>query len=942
MNKIFKIVFNAVRGKMMVVNESTSSIQSGKKAAVTVAVIGALTAGSAVAAELGHFTEADNGTTIKAETYLNNSLGRWDGRDITIDGNTEITIESVGMSFGKVTGENATINFVTDRSYGMSTGILIDGKMDPATTYATGPMTVKVKKMTVTNNVSDDSQYGIWAQNKDESGVNLSVEAETVEVSAIKNAISLHSGAVAEFKNVSQLTATASESNALRVVGGAALTISGVDGAKIIAKGGKDGEGIYVYDDQSSMTINNVNGTNEISSVLNKGALAVYGDTTVSEDFDNQSTYNGSKLTVNGGFKNSETGVVNVAELTLNHPEWIDPSNYSIEGTINASEKFVYSVGGFEGIKIGAEITTKQLEILGGSVQMGPIITSDDVLANVGEIYIQSAGQKTGFLVEEGTAINYDKTVTFAGDGDARIQVRKGGSIAIGNLVSEATKGKLQLDDASSEATVKSLTVKQGDLNLEVLSNKSQGDATFNIGNITVGNDARFSASVYSDDQPNIALNGIDGSININLGDNAIVDFGGVKNNDWRSDKVTINADQITVNVANIDKAGDVYLSKEGTNLEKTSVLVTADGSNNTGDVTANLEKMAEIVSLTSNTDKPGESETNAAATMSPAVGTQLQIGEGMYGGAATATVGEDGALTGVTIQTNSVMSNVLDLATNQSIALTRILTNDVRKRLGDIRSSEGTHGVWARYDGGKFSGTNAYKNDFTTIQLGVDTVPSVDAPRFGVAFAYTTSDADMNRGSADMDAFSLAMYGTKMYDNGMFVDVIGRMSTTDTDVVVDGDKKGSMDNVALSLSGEFGWRFDLTDTFYVEPQTELAYTYVNADSLSLSDGSSYQFDSVDSLTGRVGFAAGFKCPSNFGDVYVRASAVHEFLGDATVRGKVGDPLEIDGKDTWVEFGIGANFNINKSTYIYADIERTDGATLEEDWRGNVGVRYAF
>ena len=162
------------------------------------------------------------------------------------------------------------------------------------------------------------------------------------------------------------------------------------------------------------------------------------------------------------------------------------------------------------------------------------------------------------------------------------------------------------------------------------------------------------------------------------------------------------------------------------------------------------------------------------------------------------------------------------------------------------------------------------------------------------------------------------------------------------SDVVVDGNKKGSMDNVALSLSGEFGWRFDLTDTFYVEPQTELAYTYVNADSLSLSDGSSYQFDSVDSLTGRVGFAAGFKCPSNFGDVYVRASAVHEFLGDATVRGKVGAPLEIDGKDTWVEFGIGANFNVNKSTYIYADIERTDGATLEEDWRGNVGVRYAF
>ena len=49
MNKVFKIVFNAARGKMMVVNEATSSVQTGKKAAVTVAVIGALACGANVA-----------------------------------------------------------------------------------------------------------------------------------------------------------------------------------------------------------------------------------------------------------------------------------------------------------------------------------------------------------------------------------------------------------------------------------------------------------------------------------------------------------------------------------------------------------------------------------------------------------------------------------------------------------------------------------------------------------------------------------------------------------------------------------------------------------------------------------------------------------------------------------------------------------------------------
>ena len=57
MNKIFKIVFNAARGKMMVVNEATSSVQTGKKAAVTVAVIGALASGVAMAADSGKVYE---------------------------------------------------------------------------------------------------------------------------------------------------------------------------------------------------------------------------------------------------------------------------------------------------------------------------------------------------------------------------------------------------------------------------------------------------------------------------------------------------------------------------------------------------------------------------------------------------------------------------------------------------------------------------------------------------------------------------------------------------------------------------------------------------------------------------------------------------------------------------------------------------------------------
>ena len=324
--------------------------------------------------------------------------------------------------------------------------------------------------------------------------------------------------------------------------------------------------------------------------------------------------------------------------------------------------------------------------------------------------------------------------------------------------------------------------------------------------------------------------------------------------------------------------------------------------------------------------------------------GATVKMAEGMAAGEVTAKVGANGTLTDVTTKTNSVMSNVLDISSVTALSLNRILMNDVRKRLGDVRSTEGAHGAWVRYDGGKLTGSNSLKNNFTTVQMGFDTVPSQDAPRFGAALAYTRSDADMRRGDATMDTYSLALYGTKFFENGLFVDVIGRAALSNADYTVDSDKKGSADNTALSLSGEIGWRYDATSTLFVEPQAELTYTYTDADTLKLKNATSeqaYSFDKVDSLLGRVGFAAGYTCPEGRGNVYVHASAVHEFLGDATIRSGL-NSYKVNGEDTWAEYGIGANYNFSKNAYIYAGLERTDGGKLDEEWRAHLGVRYAF
>ena len=68
---------------------------------------------------------------------------------------------------------------------------------------------------------------------------------------------------------------------------------------------------------------------------------------------------------------------------------------------------------------------------------------------------------------------------------------------------------------------------------------------------------------------------------------------------------------------------------------------------------------------------------------------------------------------------------------------------------------------------------------------------------------------------------------------------------------------------------------------------------------------------------------------------------MHEFSGDATIRSGV-NSYKVNGEDTWVEYGLGANINIGKNAYVYGGLERTSGATLDEEWRAHVGFRYSF
>lgn len=642
-----------------------------------------------------------------------------------------------------------------------------------------------------------------------------------------------------------------------------------------------------------------------------------------------------------------------------------------LEMTSNQSEGILKSMlAGNVSIKGGAGSYLK-LETTSSESNAAPLgdshIANSEVVINVDKLDIISGGGKA-IVRQNGTEslkitardIYVKGRVQQGGNGSTDINgfeqltIDGGSNYAVVNAAGSLTiKGKelsaVTLKASGSDAVIGSRSP-SGNLSIEAQSITLESTNETGVG-LAGGEDGETAGSVKLK-ADNIQITATD-AVNVNANGGSFTltanELGLNGNVTTLGGKLGVNASRATVTgdikTTNTEFALNGELQFEGNTAEidnltgdsATFTLTKADQS-----VTINNANKALTVAATGDlNDEIGTAAFDNLKVSGTTDGVQVVAREGMYAEETTATYDEAGNLSQFVKKDNSIMSNVLDLMSNSTLSLNRILMNDVRKRMGDLRASEGTHGVWARYDGGKFSGSNSFENDFSTVQIGADTAAFLDGTRLGVAFSYTTSDSDMQRGDAEMDAYSLAFYGTKFFENGMFVDVIGRLATIDTDVTIDGNKKGNLDNMAVSLSGEFGWRFDVNQSFYVEPQAEVTYTYLDSDKLKLSSGHEYELDSVDSLIGRLGFATGFKCPNNFGDVYLRASAVHEFLGDAAVHGGT-YTLETDGDDTWIEFGVGANFNLNKNLYGWVDLERTEGADLDEDWRANVGVRYSF
>ncbi len=412
-----------------------------------------------------------------------------------------------------------------------------------------------------------------------------------------------------------------------------------------------------------------------------------------------------------------------------------------------------------------------------------------------------------------------------------------------------------------------------------------------------------------------------------------------------------LNSDQITMDNSTIDLAGDQQKVNVTTDKLLGKGTIAANSLNNK--LTANDATDANITIKGSRdiADQIARDSTGKVAQQlagvavneeGKSIAKSLKTDAGVIAGAYSAQVDENGKVFNEVKSQNKTNLSISKLGA-LSLMTWRQENNDMNKRLGEIRDSQGEQGIWARMSRGEAKyGSQGVKNQYNYYQLGYDH-KIADDWILGGAFTYTDGENNLVGGCGTNKNTGFAVYSSNLRDDGSFIDLIAKYAHMKNDFdTIGGVGIGEYSTNGYALSAEYGKRFQ-QDGFWIEPQAELTYGKVSSADFTTSEGAKVHQDSLDSLVGRLGFSLGKDVKA--GNVYVRASYLYDFKGDVAMRmsnGVASDTYDQDLGGSWWEFGVGTNLNFGKDMHFYFDVERTEGGRVDTPWQWNAGVRLSF
>ena len=471
----------------------------------------------------------------------------------------------------------------------------------------------------------------------------------------------------------------------------------------------------------------------------------------------------------------------------------------------------------------------------------------------------------------------------------------------------------------------------QGNMTLEegaslLITNSTGAGSSFEANNIilnegsTLSNSERYASSLddYTD-----AFNNF--SVTILKGTNATIV------NDGNMDIGTLDGTDNNIEVHNLDKAQITIVTNKSTGLQVTGTSEATDNFDQ-NNILGSLQDLADTVSIGS-----GNQLDSVLAQESDIIGeTTALVDE--YGNIIANTVIEKGHIAN---------EGITELA-NVAFMAWRAENDEMHQRMGELRSSKGEAGIWARMKRGESKyGDMDIKNQYSTYQLGYDEKVGDSNWYIGGAISRTEGKSSFATGSGENQSTGFTVYGTYVADDGQYVDLSAKYARLDNEFDVFGrsgiESTGDYRNNGYAFSAEYGKRIEAGNDFWVEPQVQLTYGHLSSANYTTSRDVRVTQDAMDSVVGRLGFAAGKDIGA--GNVYVKASYLYDFDGDTNVKmtdGKNSAVYDQDLGGGWFEVGIGTNINLSETSHLYFDVEKTYGGDIETPWQWNAGVRFDF
>lgn len=391
----------------------------------------------------------------------------------------------------------------------------------------------------------------------------------------------------------------------------------------------------------------------------------------------------------------------------------------------------------------------------------------------------------------------------------------------------------------------------------------------------------------------------------------------------------------------------NTFFDGNGTNTDKLVV----DGGDVSGVTTLYINSVG-----TNNVETPEGSEGILIANLAAAASntaTFVLDGGAVDTGALKYIINDQAADGNIYLKSDgrSDVGNTINNMPALHLSIVKVGMNELRKRLGDLRSNgDGSPSTWVRTYGKhlKVDEKIEARMNLFGMEAGVDV--KLGDFYVGVMGGYLNSNdvkinqTNSSKGKGDANVPSVGMYATWL-SNGWFADAVIRHFWVNMDmknIAANGAAiayEADRNFIAGSLEG--GKQF-VIDKFVFEPKLEVQYIHADAKSFATNFNDVVRYKDTDSLMTRVAaqFSYQLEGEASKWKPFAEVALYNEWLGETKID-FAGVGMKSDVGGVGFDLTVGLDAKLADDVHFYGDVSFERGSVYESV-STNIGLRYNF